>query len=291
MIHLRIGATEERFPEGEWEAWVAAGRVPPDALVYSLEMTGGLWRRADTLELYHFFRQSGEEERRELALGGEPPAPFAELPAVAFPRRGLSATELLLALNLGVALILILIWHDRYLVAIWDLSWSMYDLFIHHWIPVGFVATLFMHADLRHLAANMFALVPAAAFVEYLHGRWVLLIYLLGGLAGGIASFALKGGGPLSIGASGAVYALIGAFAGFLVRYHGRLARWHRWRARRVYIPLIVLATLPAVFYADWRAHVAGLVSGVLLGMALPLSKRGERLLLPEAPAGLAARK
>jgi membrane associated rhomboid family serine protease len=285
VVHLRAGSIEERFPETDWEAWVAAGRVPPDALVFSLEMTGGQWRRADTVELYHFFRQAGEEERREIALGGTPSAsaPFAELPAVAFPRRGLSATELLLGANLLSALVFILIFQERYHVRIWSLSWDLYYLLMRRGLPVGFVATLFMHADLRHLLANMMALVPAAAFGEYLHGRRVWLIYVLGGIAGALASFVLKGRGPLSIGASGAVYALIGAFGGFVVRYHPRLARWHRWRARRVYVPLIVLTTLPAIFYADWHAHLAGFLSGVILGAWLPLVDRGRRLLLARA--------
>ena len=92
MVHLRVGSQELSFPEEEWEAWVSAGKVPADGLVFSLEMTGGLWRRADTLELYHFFRKAGEEERREAALGIKAAMPFVDLPPIAFPRRGFSAT-------------------------------------------------------------------------------------------------------------------------------------------------------------------------------------------------------
>lgn len=283
MVRVRIGSEEAHFPEDRWEAWVAAGRVPPDALVFSLELTGGLWRRADTLEHYQFFRQSGEEERRESARGAEPPQPFVNLPAIAFPRRGLSGTEILLALNLGVALLLMLLWRERYIPRLWELAWEFHDLFVYRRLPAGFFATLFMHAGLRHLGANMLTLVPAAAFVEYLHGRRVILIYLLGGLGGAIASFGLKGHGPMSVGASGAIYALIGAFAGFLLRYHRRLGRWQRWRVRRVYLPLVVLVTLPALFQADWLAHTGGFVSGILLGVLFPLAPRGRQMLMPPA--------
>ncbi|MCK4413027.1 MAG: rhomboid family intramembrane serine protease [Candidatus Eisenbacteria sp.] len=281
MIRVRIGAEELRFPDGEWEAHVARGEVPPSALVFSLELTRGLWQRADTLPLYGFFRRSGEEERREegVAAAGRPP--FKELPGVAFPRRGFSGTEMLLGLNLGVALLLMLLWQGAYLTRVWDLAWSLYNLHVRDSLPVGFIATLFIHANLGHLGANMISLVISSAFVEYLYGRRVLLIYLLGGLAGAIASFAWKDRGPMSIGASGAVYALIGAFAGFVLRYHGRLPRWHRWKARRIYIPVLVLATLPSILHADWRAHTGGFVGGVLLGLLVPLHGRARDLLLP----------
>jgi len=281
MVHLRVGSQELSFPEEEWEAWVSAGKVPADGLVFSLEMTGGLWRRADMLELYHFFRKAGEEERREAALGIKPAMPFVDLPPIAFPRRGFSATEILLGINLAVALLLILLWRQHYVERVFDLAWGFHSMFVDGHLPLGFVATLFIHAGLKHLGANMLALVPSAAMVEYLHGRRVFLIYLIGGLAGAIASFALKGHGPMSVGASGAIYALIGAFAAFVLRYHKRLPRWHRWRARRIYVPLIVLVTLPAIFQADWRAHTGGFVCGVLIGVLLPLGERGRKLLMP----------
>jgi rhomboid protease GluP len=281
MVRVRIGGEELRFPEGEWEAHVARGEVPPSALVFSLELTRGLWQRAETLPLYDFFRRGGEEERREAGMSAAERPPFKELPAVAFPRRGFSGTETLLALNLGVALALMVIWQGDYLTRVWDLAWSLYNLFVLDSVPVGFVATLFIHANLGHLGANMLTLVVSSAFVEYLYGRRVLLIYLLGGLAGAILSFAVKHRGPMSIGASGAVYALIGAFAGFVIRYHRRLPRWHRWKARRIYVPLLMLATLPSILHADWRAHVGGFIGGVLLGLLVPLHARARALLLP----------
>lgn len=280
MVHIRIGEREARFPEGEWEAWVSEGRVPADALVFSLRLTGGLWRRADSLPLYRFFRRTGEEERRESHLGAGAGTPFAELPAVAFPRRGFSATETLLGINLLVALFLALLWRAEYPERIFDLASQFHRWFTGSLNPIGFVATLFMHANLEHIMANMMAMVPAAAFVEYLHGRRVLLIYLGAGLAGAIVSFAVKNSPPMSVGASGAIYGLIGAVGAFVIRYYPHLPRWHRWKARRVYAPILVLAVLPSIFNADWRAHVGGFLGGLLLGLILPLGPRGRVLLL-----------
>lgn len=291
MVQIRIGQAEVRFPEEHWEAWVSAGRVPPDALIFSLRLTGGLWKRADSLELYQFFRKTGEEERREAGLGPVPGTPFAGLLAVAFPRRGFSGTEMLLGLNFAVALGLVLLWGGAYAERLGipvlsqgrgeGLAWDLYNLFVEKHQPIGFLATLFIHANVKHLMANMLTLAPSAAFTEYLYGRRVYLVYLVGGLAGAIASFLLKDRGPMSVGASGAIYGLIGTVAGFVFRHYRRLPRWHRWKARRIYIPLLVLATLPSIFYADWFAHIGGLLCGMLLGLILPLGKGGRSLLLP----------
>ena len=281
MIRIRIGPHERVFAASEWEARVASGEVPPDALVFSLQLTGGLWRRADTLPLYGFFRAGGEEERREAGVPAAQVAPFAELPQIAFPPRGFSGTEILFGLNLLVGSTLLLLFRDDYTNRVFELAQRFYDLFVTRGIPVGFVATLFIHADLAHIGANMLALVPSAAFVEYLQGRRVVWIYLIGGLAGAIVSFLWKGQGPMSVGASGAIFALYGALASFVLRHLGRLPHWHRWRAKRIYLPLLALATLPSILHADWRAHTGGFAAGLLLGLVLPLHERGKRLLLP----------
>ena len=280
MVQMRVSGSELRFPESQWEAWVSEGRVPPDALIFSLRLTGGVWQRADSLELYRFFRKSGEEERREAGLSTPRAMPFDELSAVAFPRQGLSGTEMLLGVNLVVALFLMLAWRGDYTTRVFELAQEFYRLFVDRRIPVGFVATLFIHADLRHLMANMLTLAAAAAFAEYLYGRKVYLLYLLGGLAGAILSFAVKGRGPMSVGASGAIYALIGAFAGYVVRHYRHLPRWQRWKARRIYMPLVILAILPSIFNADWRAHIGGFLCGLLLALLMRPGNRGREMLL-----------
>ncbi len=280
MVYLRVGSREERFPDGQWEAWVSEGRVPPDALVFSLQFTDGLWKRADELPLYDFFRRSGEEDRREARLGVPGATPFADLPAVALPKRGLSGTETLLGINLLVGLVLVLIWRADYAQEIYELATRFHRWFVESGNPVGFVATLFMHANVGHILANMVTLAVSAAFVEYFFGRRVYLIYLVSGVVGAAASFVIKSSPPMSVGASGAVYGLIAALAAFVIRYYPRLPRWHRWKARRIYVPILMVVVLPAIFHADWRAHVGGFLGGFVLGLLLSPAARGRRLLL-----------
>ncbi len=287
---MRIGTREEVISENQWGEWIADGKIPPDALVFSLDKTGGLWEPAGEQEGYHFFRDSGELERREENRQPEGAPPFADLPRLVFPRRGFSGTEILLGINFLVALILLILWGDSYTEKIFSrstfssgfgegLAWDFYDLFVDKKIPVGFVASLFVHASLSHFGANMISLLPAAAFGEYFFGRCVYLIYLLGGLSGAVASFLIKNHGPMSVGASGAIYALIGASAGFVIRRYVRMRRWQQWRVRRIYVPILILAVLPSVFHADWRAHLGGCLSGILLGLLLNPSRRGRKLI------------
>jgi len=282
MIRVRIGERDFAFPESEWEARVAAGQVPPGALVFSLELTRGLWQRADSLPLYDFFRRGGEDERREQGTAAVETPPFHHLPQIIFPRHGFSGTEILLAVNLAVAAGLLLVWREGYPSKVFDLARSFYFLWVRDHLPAGFVGTLFIHANLGHLGGNLLTLLPASAFVEYLYGRrTVLCAYLGTGIAGAIVSFLARQGPPMSVGASGAIYGLIGVFAAFTLKHLRRFPRWHRWKARRIYIPLIAIATLPSILNADWRAHVGGFVCGVLLGFLLRLDERGRKLLLP----------
>ncbi len=280
MVRVLTPKGEILFPESEWQLRVSRGDVPPDALVFSLEVTGGRWKRAAELPFYDFFRRIGEEERREAGKEAAGRVLFEGLIELALPKRGLSLTEVLTGLNLLVAAILMLAWKGAYTEQIFAFSARMHRWLAENWNPAGLLITLFLHADVGHLTANMATLFPASAFIEYLYGRKMLLIYFASGLAGAIASFALKGRPPLSVGASGAIYGLMGAFAGFVLRHVRRMASLQRWKARRIYVPLIVLATLPSLFHADWRAHVAGLLSGLACGILLPVHKRAMAVML-----------
>src|SRR5205085_3473022 len=131
---------------------------------------------------------------------------------ILFPRRGVSATEALLLLNIAVAAGLFLHWRRDYPVELH--AWSeqaWHAVRSRHaygwWIP-----TLFIHVGPEHLIRNMIALLAGAGAVEFLMGGgWTLALYLLTGLAGAWASFAGHGQPPLSVGASGAIFGLFGA--------------------------------------------------------------------------------
>ena len=101
--------------------------------------------------------------------------PVTGLREVLFPKRGLSATELLLAVNLTVAAALFLAWGRDYGVNLRhcaDSWWNAVreDRAYGWWLP-----TIVLHAGLGHLVRNMIALLVASGALEFLvGGRWAL---------------------------------------------------------------------------------------------------------------------
>ena len=197
--------------------------------------------------------------------------PTTDLREVLFPSRGVSATEFLLATNLAVAGLLLVLWRDNYAPNL--LGW-MTD----GWYAVRaeraygrFLPTLFLHLNAGHLVANMLALLAASGAVEFLAGgRWALACYLITGLAAALASYLGHGRPPLSVGASGAVFGLLGCTVAFIVRRRRVFNYAKRWKVWRVYLPLFVLLYLPALANADVHAHAAGFACGLILGPWLP---------------------
>ena len=208
---------------------------------------------------------SGGEERRQAGSAA------ARIGEILFPRRGFSATEILIAANVLVAAWLLAAWGPGYGSAM--ARWAANRWHEVHangayawWLP-----TLFLHADSGHLARNMVALLAASGAVEFLAGgRWALGVYLLTGIAGAWASYLSHGAPPLSIGASGAIFGLLGCAVAFLIRRRAMFNYAQQWKVWRVYVPLFVLLYLPALANADVSAHAGGFVFGLLLGPWIP---------------------
>jgi membrane associated rhomboid family serine protease len=138
----------------------------------------------------------------------------------------------------------------------------------------------FLHANLVHLLVNMFALYSLGGFLEALLG-WsrYLQIYCASALGGGIATAAAgavrvaMGGLPSStVGASGAIWGLMGATLGLVLsrqRVLPRLvARGLRQRLLFVLAINIALSFVPGI---DMYAHFGGGIVGFLL------ARRGHR--------------
>jgi len=130
---------------------------------------------------------------------------------------------------------------------------------------------MFLHGSMAHIFFNGLALWSFGQTVERFFGHVrFALIYILGGLCGSLASFIFTRG--LSVGASGAIFAIIGAEMIFL--YHNRqlLGRG----AQRELQSLIILAVINfgiglttqfvrgGVIIDNW-AHIGGLVAGIIL--------------------------
>ena len=128
-----------------------------------------------------------------------------------------------------------------------------------------------LHGSVFHLLFNSWALYALGADVERVYGmaRFVA-IYLLAGLAGSIASYVFNSD-SLSVGASGAIFGMLGALAAFSYTSRSLIGP----EASRM--QLGQMATLAAINLAfgfavpniDNSAHIGGLIVGGLVGFAL----------------------
>ena len=132
---------------------------------------------------------------------------------------------------------------------------------------------LFIHAGLLHVLFNCYVMLQIGKLMEEEYGAartWV--VYLVGGVAGGLASNFLRpalGFGHVPyVGASGAVFALVG-----LAIVYG----WQRGGAYGTHLRRSMLRwTLYMLMFGfvvagvDNFAHIGGLVGGGLLGLVVP---------------------
>jgi rhomboid protease GluP len=132
-----------------------------------------------------------------------------------------------------------------------------------------FLTAMFLHGGLAHLFFNSFALYALGFETERIFGaQRFLAIYMIAGLGGGVASYALNPN-P-SVGASGAIFGLVGALIAFYTiarRALGGIAR--QQIGNLIFITLINLALGFTSPYIDNNAHIGGLLTGALLGWLL----------------------
>lgn len=128
----------------------------------------------------------------------------------------------------------------------------------------------FLHANVVHLALNMFALAQLGPVLESALGRVrFLTLYVLAALGGSTLSFLVSDQGVLGVGASGAIFGLFGAY--YIVVRH--LGGETRSILALLAINLVITFSIPII---DWRAHLGGLVTGALIAVALTGVPRGE---------------
>ncbi|PRQ17809.1 putative peptidase S54, rhomboid [Rosa chinensis] len=132
------------------------------------------------------------------------------------------------------------------------------------------IACIWLHAGVIHVLANMLSLVFIGIRLEQQFGFVrVGIIYLLSGLGGSILSaLFLQSHNNISVGASGALFGLLGAMLSEL------LTNWSIYsnKAAALFTLVIIIAINLAVGilpHVDNFAHIGGFISGFLLGFVL----------------------
>ena len=141
------------------------------------------------------------------------------------------------------------------------------------------LTSMFLHSDVHHLFGNMLLLFAAGDLVERYTGHIRLAVcYLVSGLAGNLADLCYElriGESVESLGASGAVFGIIGAMLVLTILHRGRL---EGVTVGRMAVVLLYL------FYSGlvgWNvnnyAHIGGFIAGVATELGFALLTRGKR--------------
>jgi len=143
-------------------------------------------------------------------------------------------------------------------------------------------ASTYLHFGLLHLGLNMYMLFVLGKLVEQIFGgRRTFAIYSVAGVAGMVASLLL-GEGAISLGASGAVFGVLGAaIAELALRRRVYPETWRRiLLGNLLFVALANLAIGFAYHHMiDQWAHLGGFVAGGLLGIVMsPRARYGRSL-------------
>ncbi|MGZ9167035.1 MAG: rhomboid family intramembrane serine protease [Anaerolineales bacterium] len=121
-----------------------------------------------------------------------------------------------------------------------------------------------VHGSVMHIAFNMYALLSFGTGLErhFGPGRF-LLLYVLGAFTGNVASFLFSSG--YSVGASTAIFGLLGAEAVFLIQNRKVFAGRFRSAIGNIIfiaaINLFIIGSLPGI---DNWGHIGGLLGGLI---------------------------
>jgi membrane associated rhomboid family serine protease len=125
---------------------------------------------------------------------------------------------------------------------------------------------MFLHANLLHIAFNAYALWLFGSAIEGNLGKTnMALIYFVTGFVASAASYAFLDPRGLAVGASGAIFGIFGAFIAYNYRRRHLAAASAnlRWAAIMLLLNALLAIGVRAI---DWRAHLGGLVAGLVAG-------------------------
>ncbi|WP_461207689.1 rhomboid family intramembrane serine protease [Clostridium sp. DL1XJH146] len=129
------------------------------------------------------------------------------------------------------------------------------------------ITAAFLHGGILHLLVNMYALRALGPLVERVYGRnKFIAIYFVAGIVGNIFSYSFVHN-SLSVGASGAIFGLLGATLIYAYKMRSKIGTGFVYNIISVIILNVVIGfTLPNI---DTFGHLGGFVGGTLIALAI----------------------
>ena len=279
---MKIQITDQIFEidEPTLYDWIKLGRVPRDASVWSETLTDGQWQPISELppvrKLWGLDSDSestnvgqSENSRNELKTGQR---------FLKYPKRLPMVTLILIILNVAIfhPLELRLIASSEDLRPLIQFGAYSYHLIVEDGEYWRLLTSTFLHAHALHLLLNMGILFLLGSLLERLYGKGrFLFFYLISAIVSSVASLLFVQN-ALGVGASGAVFGLIGVAVALGIRYKDRLPRGLGRILGLRLLPFIGIDLLFGFFVlphfnynVNNAAHLGGLLTGFIGGMVL----------------------
>jgi len=146
---------------------------------------------------------------------------------------------------------------DRYFYLLAQINGSItYDLEVWR-----LFTSMFLHSDILHLVMNMFTLLLYGSLVEKFFRKYeYLIIYFVSGFIGNVFTLMIYPPNAVSVGASGAIFGLLGAAFILVAKSNERTLL----ALAAIYLIYFIMASFQPGINA-W-AHLFGLAGGLLFG-------------------------
>ena len=150
------------------------------------------------------------------------------------------------------------------------------------------LTSAFLHSGFAHLAMNMISLYFLGSFAEASFGRGrFFALYFISGIAGGLAYLYFGSFNAPAVGASGAIFGLLGGVFGFAIR-RGTFSTRNPVISQLLFLTAINLFlgfTIPGV---SNTAHIGGLVGGLVFGYLMAPTVYSRKRFVAASPIMLA---
>jgi membrane associated rhomboid family serine protease len=142
------------------------------------------------------------------------------------------------------------------------------------------VTAMFLHGSVLHLAFNMLALFWLGTIVEQALGTWrFVLVYFASGIAGSAGALLLTEPTAITVGASGAIYGIMGSLLILEYLSTGSFA------GQAMGLIVLNLALTFAIPNISIGGHIGGLIGGIVSTYALARFRYGPHRWLGPATA------
>ena len=186
----------------------------------------------------------------------------------------------IVAINVIVFILCALTGSTESTMHLFDWGASEYDAVVYDHEYYRLIAAMFLHAGPEHLINNMFVLMVIGERLEKILGKArYFIIYMLTGLFASIGSilyYHWMGEAVVGVGASGAIFGIIGGVFYMVIRYRGSQTGMSTNRMVLFFL-LSLYSGVRTSSNVDNTAHIVGCISGVILTFIIDELRKRKR--------------